>query len=364
MKICIGNIFESRCDVLVNTVNCVGAMGKGIAFEFKKRYPDMFDDYLEKCSNGLIKPGLPYVYKGKDIMIINFPTKDHWKSPSRKSFIVDGLNWFVDNYKKLNIKSIAFPPLGCGNGGLKWQEIGPLMFQMLNPLPIDIEIYAPYGTSDKELTVEYLSRNVPTYDSYGITNYRINPKWYTILKVVQELSKRKYSINVGRTIYQKICYVLTREGVDTGFIFGKGSYGPYSSQVKESIVAFANANLIIEKNFGKMVALTVSDNFKFNENSFSKYELQSIAKTVDLFGRVKSTEHAEMIATILFSYDQLKKTKETIFDKDIYEYIMNWKPHWNPSRNSFVTNSIHDMAMLSWIDIQYSGSLPDTTNMY
>ena len=88
--------------------------------------------------------------------------------------------------------------------------------------------------------------------------FQINPKWYLILQVVKSLNERQYALKVGRTIYQKICYVLTRNGVNTGFVFSKGSYGPFSSQVKDSITTLANANLIVEKQLGKMISLSVT----------------------------------------------------------------------------------------------------------
>ena len=112
LEVKIGDIFDSSADVLVNTINCVGAMGKGIAKIFKDNYPLMFEDYKKKCELNQIKTGVlyPYYEDGK-VRILNFPTKEHWKSPSKLEYITNGLDWFVDNYKQLGIKSIAFPPL-------------------------------------------------------------------------------------------------------------------------------------------------------------------------------------------------------------------------------------------------------------
>ena len=132
MIIKIGNMFESDVKTLVNTVNCVGVMGKGIAAEFKKKYPKMFDEYTAMCECGIVKPGLPYYYTDlTGASILNFPTKDHWRSPSRLSYIISGLKWFRENYQSLGITSIAFPPLGCGNGGLDWEMVGPIMYEYL-----------------------------------------------------------------------------------------------------------------------------------------------------------------------------------------------------------------------------------------
>ena len=177
MKVKIGNIFESKCLAIVNTVNCVGVMGKGIALEFKKRYPEMFIDYVKKCKSGKVQTGIPYVFDNGDGMtIINFPTKDHWKSPSRLSYVVQGLDWFVANYEKYGITSVAFPPLGCGNGGLSWEVVGPIMYQKLRGLPIEVEIYAPFGVSKNEITDDFLSKSVISDEVLGKSNLKVNPK--------------------------------------------------------------------------------------------------------------------------------------------------------------------------------------------
>lgn len=360
MIVKIGDLFESKCSTIVNTVNCVGVMGKGIALEFKKRYPEMFMDYVLKCNRGDVKPGLPYVYQNSEgVSVLNFPTKDHWRSPSRLSYVIDGLDWFIENYERYNIESIAFPPLGCGNGGLSWSTVGPIMYQKLSKLPIQVEIYAPFGTSQREISVEFLSGDITEAELVGSSNSRVNPKWYLILQAVRELNERKYALKVGRTIYQKICYVLTRNGVDTGFEFTKSSYGPFSSQVKDSITALANANLIVEKQLGRMISMSVADHVEVHEDKFTAEEWNALQKTVDLFGRVKSTDQAEMIATVLFSYDQLAKEKAIILDKDVYDYVLDWKPHWK-EKEFEVCDTIHNMAMLALMNITCSNQLLDT----
>lgn len=360
MKIKIGDIFESKCLTIVNTVNCVGVMGKGIALEFKKRYPEMFMDYVKKCESGQVKTGIPYVFdNGNGIKILNFPTKDHWRSPSRLSFVIEGLDWFIENYERYGITSIAFPPLGCGNGGLTWEIVGPVMYQKLKKLPIEIEIYAPFGVSRNLITEEFLSKTVIEEEVLGQNNLKVNPKWYLILKVVRELNGRMYSLKVGRTIYQKICYVLTRNGVKTGFTFSKGSYGPYSTGVKDSITALANANLITEQTLGRMVSLSVPENVVILEDKFSKDEWSAMKRTVDLFGRIKSTEQAEMIATVLYAYDELNSEKKEISDKAVYDFVITWKPHWK-QKDFEVCDTIHNLAMLNLISVTHSNLLLDT----
>ena len=358
MEVKIGDIFESKCSVIVNTVNCVGVMGKGIAKEFKKRYPDMFSDYVKRCNLGQVRTGKPYVFKEKSgIKILNFPTKEHWRSPSKLSYIVDGLDWFVQNYNRLNISSIAFPPLGCGNGGLDWDVVGPIMYHKLKNLPIEIEIYAPFGINRNETIKDFLSQRVVEEDFTGVSNLKINHKWFLILEAIKEINSNRYSLKVGRTIYQKICYVITRNGVNTGFKFNKGSYGPYSVDAKNSIIRLANSNLITERVCGKMVLLKVSDEILVDKDDFSDKEWNAMKKTVDLFGRIKSTEQAEIMSTVLFSYDKLSDAKSKISDKDVYDYVMSWKPHWEKEKSYEVSDTIHNLAMLAFISIEHSNLL-------
>ena len=139
-----GNIFDSKCETLVNPINCVGVMGKGLALIFKNKFPKMYEIYKEDCALKKIKVGEVYPYfEDNKIKVLNFPTKDHWKFKSKIEYIEKGLEFFVNNYEKFGIKSIAFPPLGCGNGGLNWLGVKDLMVSYLEKLPIYIEIFLP-----------------------------------------------------------------------------------------------------------------------------------------------------------------------------------------------------------------------------
>ncbi len=155
------NIFESNAQVLVNTVNTVGVMGKGLAEAFKKLYPDMFTSYQNLCETGQLDIGNLHFYKTVNKWVLNFPTKKNWRSPSKIEYIEMGLKKFVSEYEKLGITSIAFPLLGCGNGGLDWEnEVKPLMEKYLKSLPIEIFIhtthkdtFAPEHVRQKEIEV-------------------------------------------------------------------------------------------------------------------------------------------------------------------------------------------------------------------
>lgn len=137
-----GNLFESPARVLVNTVNTVGVMGRGIAKTFKEVYPDMFSQYQQLCERKQFNIGNLWLYKTSHKWILNFPTKKHWRQPSKSEYIEAGLRKFVSIYSTLRITSTAFPQLGCGNGELDWENaVQPLMTKYLDKLPIDIFIY-------------------------------------------------------------------------------------------------------------------------------------------------------------------------------------------------------------------------------
>ncbi len=355
MKILVGNLLDSKATTLVNTVNCVGIMGKGIALSFKEKYPYMYKEYVDMCKNHQVKPGIPFLYQDlTGVSILNFPTKDHWKSPSKLSYIISGLSWFSENYALLGITSIAFPPLGCGNGGLSWKTVGPIMYEQLNSLPIEVEIFAPYGTKPEELTERFLSNNTihQAKDIIGNKNIKFNQKWLLILSVVKKLNGNKYSLHVGRTIFQKICYVLTCQGVDTGFVFQKGSYGPYAPQVKEAINILSNANLMIEEQHGQMITVELTNSFKLDESLFTNDELLAVEKTYDLFSRITCTEQAEMVATILYAYEVLRKETSIVKDIELYNYICEWKPRWKVEKTNEVISTIQHLAILQWIGIK------------
>ncbi|MBP7222332.1 MAG: macro domain-containing protein [Sedimentibacter sp.] len=136
-----GTVFNTPAKTIVNTVNCFGVMGAGIALEFKLRFPEMFEDYVIKCKNNEVKVGRPKLFKySEELWIMNFPTKNHWKAPSKINYIVDGLNYFVKNYERAKIDSIAFPKLGTNNGGLDWTEVKAVMEKYLNLVDIDVYI--------------------------------------------------------------------------------------------------------------------------------------------------------------------------------------------------------------------------------
>lgn len=361
----IGNLFESNARTLVNTVNCVGVMGKGIADEFKKRFPDYYEDYRARCHAGQVRLGKPYIYE--DLLgtsIISFPTKGHWRSPARLEDIVNGLDYFAQRYKEWGVENVAFPPVGCGNGGLDWEVVGPVIYQKLRTLELKVHLYAPYGTPREHISREFLERPVSLHEARGKQQRALKAEWLAVLDVVDKLTGQPYASPVGRTLFQKIAFILTEQGVDTGFKFQQGSYGPFSNDLKQAIHVFANSNLIEEKRLGRMDAISIGPAFtrlrKQHEKSLAAYD-RKIARTVDLFSRIKGTEQAEEVATVLYASRKLKKDRKTagVSEHDLLNYIVEWKKTWDRAdKKQALASAIRHLEMLGWLKLEYSETLP------
>jgi len=142
MEVIHGNIFTTECQTIVNTVNCFGVMGAGIALECKYRYPEMNERYVELCQQKLLNIGQLYLYKSSKKWILNFPTKHHWKFQTKKEYLERGLKKIVDTYKEKGIESIAFPLLGASHGGLTKNESLEIMERYLKKISIPYEVYS------------------------------------------------------------------------------------------------------------------------------------------------------------------------------------------------------------------------------
>jgi O-acetyl-ADP-ribose deacetylase (regulator of RNase III) len=371
MKILVGDILKSKAQTLINTVNCVGIMGKGIALEFKKRFPEMFKDYVERCERKEVKLGVPYLYRSLfPPQIVNFPTKDHWKSVSRISDIERGLQHLLRYYKEWGITSLAVPPLGCGNGQLEWRAVGPLIYSYVKKMDIPVEMYAPYGTPPKELTVEFLSQTAPSPEQRAreVISSAMNPAWIALVEILRRIEEQPYHWPVGRTIFQKIAYVATQQGLPTGFVYQKGSFGPFCKELKTAETRLVNNNLLQEERHGKAFLVKVGPNFmkirKDFESALTKWA-PIVEKTTDLFMRM-TTNQAEIVATVMFATDSLKKKENGIpTETEVLESVMQWKQKRRPPLDRLaVAPIIRNLGILRWLDVKPDNSLPISENEY
>lgn len=364
IEVLIGDLFASKMQTKVNTVNCVGVMGKGIAQLFKKQYPEMYDDYVDRCRAKELEEGVPYLYKDMfGNSILNFPTKNHWKELSNLESIKRGLDIVLEKYREWGLESIAFPPLGCGNGGLSWQQVGPIMYQKLAHLDIPVEIYAPFGTEKKFLSLEFLSSVPDNCSKAKIWDKEIPKSWIVILEILHRLGKMKYTVRVGNTVFQKICYMTNLTGLDTGLEFKKGKFGPYSPDIQRIFNVFGRENLIRVSKTGNNTNIETGIEYPaLREKSSSLLALheKEIVKVVDLFSRVKTSEHAEEIGTIMYAIDTLTKSDDIdlVYESDFYNYVISWKKDWNTAeKRESVASTIRYLASMGWIEMDYSKDL-------
>ncbi|MGD8455529.1 MAG: macro domain-containing protein [Anaerolineales bacterium] len=360
VKVLVGDIFESDVQTLVNTVNCVGVMGKGIALGFKERYPQMYKDYVGKCDRGEVKLGYPYLYKSVvPPWIINFPTKDHWRSLAKVDDIIKGLEYLLDYYKDWGITSLAVPPLGAGLGQLEWRIIGPILYEYLNKMDIPVELFAPYDTPTNELELSFLSSKKQLTLRAPSSEW-VSPGWVALVEIVNQVQKQPYHWSIGRTSFQKMVYVSQTEGLPLGIEFQRGSYGPFSPELKKKMSHLINNGLIREEREGRMFKIQLGPTYETAYQSYltdlNQWD-EIIKKVSDLFMRV-NTKQSEIIATVIYVTEELQeKMTDKPSEMDVFKEVINWKQRREISKKEFAS-TIRNLAALGWLDVKGSKELP------
>lgn len=221
-----GNLLDADVDALVNTVNTVGVMGKGIALQFKRAYPDMFRAYARAAKAGDIELGRVQVWPTGQLTgpryVINFPTKGHWRAPSRLPDIERGLDDLVRVVGELKITSLALPPLGCGNGGLDWADVEPRIRAALAAVPdVDVVVYPPGET--------------PAAQQMRTATARPNmtPARAALIRLLTRYTDR--ALEASLIEVQKLLYFLQQAGEPLRLDYVKGRYGPYADNLRHTL---------------------------------------------------------------------------------------------------------------------------------
>lgn len=217
-----GNLLEADAEALINTVNCVGIMGKGIALQFKQAYPHNFKEYEKACRAGEVKPGSMFTVQIASLTnpkyIINFPTKRHWKGRSKIEDIESGLSDLIEQIKQLDIKSIAIPPLGCGNGGLDWGDVRQRIEQAFEQLPdVHALIYGPEGSP------------APDQMKIGTSKPKMTKARALFIALMESYSVPGYRLSLLEI--QKLAYFLQEMGEALKLNFVPHLYGPYADNL-------------------------------------------------------------------------------------------------------------------------------------
>ncbi len=219
-----GNLLRADVEALVNTVNTVGHMGKGIALQFKQAFPDNFRAYAQAVRKGAVVPGrvlvVPTGFVTNPRYIINFPTKRHWRGRSRMEDIEAGLADLVRETRRLGIRSMAVPPLGCGNGGLDWRDVEPRILRALRELPeVRVLLYPPRGA--------------PSPDEMPVRTGRPNmtPARALLVKLMEQYGELAYRLTLLEV--HKLAYFLQEAGEPMRLVYEQGHYGPYARNLNK-----------------------------------------------------------------------------------------------------------------------------------
>ena len=221
-----GNLLATDAEALINTVNTVGVMGKGIALQFKKAFPENYKAYKKACDEGRVKPGYMFIVEGDSLTnpryIINFPTKRHWKEKSKLDDVKAGLSALVEDVKKLGIRSVAVPPLGCGLGGLSWNQVYSLMNEAFAKAP-DIK-WLVFEPSNAPKPAEMTNRTKKPNMTKGRA---------AVLCLINRYLVPGYDYPVTLLEIQKLVYFLTESGEHLNqVVFEKAHYGPYADVLR------------------------------------------------------------------------------------------------------------------------------------
>ena len=300
-----GNLLDAPVQALVNTVNTVGVMGKGIALQFKNTFPENAKVYTEAVKEGKVKLGKVLVVPVNPIgtvkYIINFPTKGHWRYPSRLSWIQSGLDDLKQKLQEYNISSVAIPPLGCGNGGLNWDEVKPVIETTLKDLQADIIVYEPSADVQEILKKEE-----------KLSASRLTPVRAMLLQLLYHY--RALGEFTSEFAAEKLSYFLQRFGEkQLKLNFQKGAYGPYSGKVRHILYAvngyylkgfeqkdakpFEPLEIIVEK---------AGEVHEYIKNNLKVEEQQRLAEVARFIQGFESPYGLELLATVDFLIEENK----------------------------------------------------------
>lgn len=337
IEIAKGDLLKEQTEAIINTVNCVGVMGKGIALQFKQRWPDNYAAYEDACKRKAVQTGKMFVYElgalaPKPHYIINFPTKNHWKERSKYEYIDEGLQDLVKVIRELGISSIAVPPLGCGNGGLDWNIVRKKIEDAFYPLgnKVTVHLYEPTGAPRAQNMVAKTQKPNMTLPRAVLLK---------LLSIYKELDYSLSSIEV-----QKLAYFGFITGDIPKLRYAKGKYGPFADNLRHTLNDL-NGHYI--KGVGDHDK--IKSEISLAENAVSEADaelegsadvLDNIRKISELIDGFETPYGMELLATVhwVATHDPFAKDVRSAIDA-----IYNWeqsKPDWT-ERKKAVMNEHH-----------------------
>jgi O-acetyl-ADP-ribose deacetylase (regulator of RNase III)/uncharacterized protein YwgA len=341
IKLKVGNILKDESDAIVNTVNCVGVMGKGLALQFKKAYPDNFREYKSACNKGLVNPGKMFITQYSDLVgnqwVINFPTKKHWKGSSKIEFIEQGLIDLVEQVKKRNIRSIAIPPLGAGLGGLDWDTVKARIIASLNSIEnLDVSLYEPKGNPDVKSMLINTSRP-------NMTRGRA-----LLVKLLEFYFHKGYECS--KIEVQKLTYFLQESGIELKLKYVAHKFGPYASNLNH-VLERIDGHFItgfgdrVNRSEIKLIESSIKEADKFLANDLeAKNCLRKVEKLISGYETPLSME---VLATThwVIKHENYSSTDH----EGIKQFIHQWNEHKASWKGSYIKKAIQRLESCSWV---------------
>ncbi|WP_283750893.1 type II toxin-antitoxin system antitoxin DNA ADP-ribosyl glycohydrolase DarG [Bacillus cereus] len=320
LKFTTGNLFEYgyKVDAIVNTVNCVGVMGKGIALEFKKRYPENFNYYKKVCSNKELLPGKMLMFlqnsNGYPRYIVNFPTKNHWRYPSKIEYISDGLDDLVNQIKKHSIQSISIPALGCGNGGLDWEDVKKLIKEKLQHLDdVEIIVYEPSSNKIQKKTTKTEKKT---------TTFRMTRQRALLLLLMDHYNLSSYKDKVTYEEVNHLAFIAQCLGANLKLEFVEDSKGPFDQKINKLLLLMAsNEYLSIQKgDSGDNIILVNNKRFKQKNNVLKNEDTAGVyEKALKILKGFETKERLKVLTVTLWFYKEKGCNPD-----DLYEEVQKW----------------------------------------
>lgn len=335
-----GDILKTDAEALVNTVNCVGVMGRGVALQFKHAYPDNFRSYAAACKRGDVQPGRMFVFETGALtprLIVNFPTKRHWRGRSRIEYIQSGLDALVDEIRVRNVKSVAIPPLGAGLGGLDWRDVRPLIEESLARLPeVDAIVFEPNSKPETAAGPQQAPQ--------------LTPGRAALVGLMGRYLAGMMDTSITLLEVHKLMYFLQRAGEPLKLRYTKAVYGPYAENLRH-VLREVNGHLLTGFTPGDDPttelellpgALELAEAFLAEQVDTSA----RFAKVADLVDGFESPFGLELLATV----DWVMSEEHASSPEAIRERVYAWntrKRQFTPDQIELAADRLRSAGFLS-----------------
>lgn len=341
IKFKTGNILSDQSQAIVNTVNCVGVMGKGLALQYKKAFPDNFKQYKSACDKKEVILGKMFITRYEDILeskfIINFPTKNHWKGSSKIEYIEDGLKDLSNQIRNLGVTSVAVPPLGAGLGGLDWELVKSKIIETLSLIEnIEVVVYEPKGSPR---ATDMINKTTTPNMTRGRA---------LLIKLLEFYFKKGYECS--KIEAQKLAYFLQESGIDLRLRYVAHHFGPYADNLNH-VLERIDGHFI--EGFGdrvnasqiKLIHSSIDKANAFLENDTEA--MLSLSKVEELIDGYETPLSMEVLSTVHWVVKHENYDSKNF--NGIKSYIQEWNERKASWKDSYLKKAIGRLESCEWV---------------